>query len=666
MIRPLFGASMLAIVSGVGQAADCPGSGCGASLTPRAVAAMLGGHPALLDADGSLSASKAAAAADAVQRTLSAHFSDIVNAADYGIDCDAGITIAFSGSANSTTLTSRHYVFGPADIGRHIKGAYAAGSWRAVVTGFRPAAGGVSSATVSAAPPHDVTGDAGVATYVDDNSDAMDRVYHAYLAQPKGALVSWPAGVCDFSRTQHWRVPAPLRFSGMGIGATKFQLTRADIDAFVFDVGPHADITLDSFTLGKQDFNQPFAQAARFANKALAVHGSVSTDGGADDSGLLVADHILIEGSSKDSSGPGWQVGFEATSWARPIISYVNVDNAGIADGWNGAYSRAPNPIGSPTAPIPPGIAPGQGDDFWIHGVPNDAGRVGRDAAAGETTLSLDQAGPALHAGDGVEDVNAKQSLGMVHSVRGADTILDAASAASPAGRGATRLRLVPNEPHAHLLSGTITDVTTGRRLGIGKVSGLSVEFETAVGSAVGEHDLLSSGIEAAARAGDALANNTSYAIDTVFSNDTANGGNVGLELTDFQGAYVSNFDAVYGGTEIRAGEDNDSNNLPELLEITNSLLNGFVMDIDVAYVGGVGISNNNIIHSFKAPFFVGVWNHGGAQWNITGNQFDAPFQNNASAIVFSSGRAGRLCGISRQHRRQQFLRVQRDLRSQR
>ena len=200
----------------------------------------------------------------------------------------------------------------------------------------------------------------------------------------------------------------------MGIGATTFQLTVPDTDALVFDVGLGADITLDHFTIGKEDPNQPFTQKTRFSGKALAVHGHVSVNGAQGDSGLLIADHLLIDGMGKDISGPGWQVGFDATSWARPIVEYVNVANAGIADGWNGAYARAPNPISSPTAPTPPNIAPRQADDFWIHGVTNDVGRITRDAPAGSVGLPIDPARSALHVGDVVDDVAANKLVGVV------------------------------------------------------------------------------------------------------------------------------------------------------------------------------------------------------------------------------------------------------------
>ena len=590
------------------------------------------------DDPASLGQSRVKAAADAVARTLAAHFSDTINAADYGMDCDAGLRIAFTGDPSSRTISSRHYVFGPADVGRHIKGGYAARTWVATVTGFRPVSDGVSTATVSAPPTVSVADDSGFASYTDDNSAAMQRVYQAYLAVPKGAQVAWPAGVCDFSKTQHWQVPTSLRFSGMGIGATNFQLTVPDTDAFVFDVGPGADITLDHFTIGKEDPNQPFTQTARFAGRALTVHGHVSANGAQGDSGLLIADHLLIDGMGKDISGPGWQVGFDATSWARPIVEYVNVANAGIADGWNGAYVHAPNPISSPTAPIPPNLAPGQADDFWIHGVTNDVGRITRDAPAGSVDLPIDTTRSALRVGDVVDDVAANRLVGVVFSLDRSTALLDAAHAASAARAGATTIH-IDRRDHANLQSGTITDTTTGRKLGAGTVSGDAVTFAAGgIASSVAARDVLSSGLQTAVHAHDVLASNATNAIDTVFANNSSNGGNVGLELTDFQGAYVSNFDAVYGGIEIRAAENNDADNLQELVEVTNSLLNGFLMDIDIAYVGGVGISNNNIIHSFDAPFFVGVWNHGGGQWNVTGNQFDAPFQRDGSAIVFSSG----------------------------
>ena len=159
------------------------------------LAALAFAPTARADDQAALSQSRVKAAADAVARTLAAHFSDTINAADYGMDCDAGIRIAFTGSPSSRTISSRRYVFGPADIGRHIKGGYAAGSWYATVTGVRPVSDGVSTATVSTPPTVSVADDTGFASYTDDNSAAMQRVYQAYLAAPKGGQGAWPAGV---------------------------------------------------------------------------------------------------------------------------------------------------------------------------------------------------------------------------------------------------------------------------------------------------------------------------------------------------------------------------------------------------------------------------------------------------------------------------------------
>ncbi len=178
-----------------------------------------------LDSARSLSQSLSAAAADATQRTFAQHWNDTINAADYGVDCDAGIAIAFTGSTSSNTITSKSYVFGPDDVGRALKGGYYWGPWRATVTGYGPVVNGVSSATVSTPPNTNATNDSGYLSYVTDNSAAMQRVYQHYLNAPKGAMVSWPIGKCDFSQTQNWIVAKPLRFSGMGIGATQFVMT---------------------------------------------------------------------------------------------------------------------------------------------------------------------------------------------------------------------------------------------------------------------------------------------------------------------------------------------------------------------------------------------------------------------------------------------------------
>jgi hypothetical protein len=72
-------------------------------------------------------------------------------------------------------------------------------------------------------------------------------------------------------------------------------------------------------------------------------------------------------------------------------------------------------------------------------------------------------------------------------------------------------------------------------------------------------------------------------------------------------------------------------------MEVENSLFNGFVSDIDVANTGWFGIANNDFLHSFNAPFFQAIWNHGGGLWTITGNQLSAPGQANASGIAFTS-----------------------------
>ena len=105
-----------------------------------------------LDPARSLSQSLSAAAADATQRTFAQHWNDTINAADYGVDCDAGIAVAFTGNTSSNTITSSSYVFGPDDVGRPLKGGYYWGPWQATITGYGPVVNGVSSATVSTPP----------------------------------------------------------------------------------------------------------------------------------------------------------------------------------------------------------------------------------------------------------------------------------------------------------------------------------------------------------------------------------------------------------------------------------------------------------------------------------------------------------------------------------
>ncbi len=590
-----------------------------------------------LDAARSLSQSLSAAAADATQRTFAQHWNDTINAADYGVDCDAGIAVTFTGNTSSSTITSRSYVFGPDDVGRPLKGGYYWGPWRATITGYGPVVNGVSSATVSTPPNVNAANDAGYMTYVTDNSAAMQRVYQHYLNAPKGAMVSWPIGKCDFSQPQSWVVSKPLRFSGMGIGATQFVMTAPNADAFHFLVGGpgnKVDITLDDFTISKSDPNNAFSQGTRFANKALDVeaYGDVGQN-----AGILVASHIQIQGQDHDDTSHGWNVGLEVNSFARPVIEYVNVKNGGVADGWNGAYANAPNPLVNGAAAIPAAILPGNGDDFWIHGTASNNGSVAAAEAAGATTVPMNAAGLSVNAGDTIEDASANVILGIAYSVINNSIVFNATTAAAAASSGATTVSIAPNGSNLNLTSGLIVDVTTGNALGTGTVSGSTVTFPPGgIASPVAASDVLSSGIAGPVSSGDQLANSSSYAIDTAFEHNGSDGGNVGLDIEDFQGGYVTDYDAVYGGYEIRS-EHNDADSLPELMEIEDSLFNGFVMDIDLNGVGWLGLSNNDMLHSFTSPFFQAVWNHGGGLWTISGNQFSAPNQASASGVAFTA-----------------------------
>ena len=310
-----------------------------------------------------------------MQRSLSAHFADIVDAADYGMKCDFQTLTDLTATQGSVVVSSASYTFTQADVGRTFAGGYQLGQTAGTIASVNQN----GSANLSVAATATQSG-GGYANVWSDDTAAFKTAVGVATTRLGGADLVLPGGQCRLSGEIDVADSTSLRIRGAGNQATNL-MWASQTNGLIVTETNQASLTIGDFMISKFSGTNG---ATTFIGTALSVGGAANATGE-----NKIGD-ITIQGSSPAGQIDGWNQGLVENNLAHAYTANVSVLQPGPVV----PASGTPSPL-TPTAAEPAangfGVAAdvvleGTGGGYYIDcsidGLTTTGGAVSLDAAS--------------------------------------------------------------------------------------------------------------------------------------------------------------------------------------------------------------------------------------------------------------------------------------------